>query len=535
MMYQTTLPYHQNSGVFQVKGLQSVSNEHVINSQQPFQKVSPNIIPAPGNGMSIPFMCLPDRMHPATLGSQVGNLGIGQPNGTCSDPYSCNFLAQLEGNYVAETPEAAKIQVQLIDDAHRYAVVRRTSKAGEPVAEQHIKEDDTRFTLCSVDGFILAVMAKGRDMKHSVSWYANDGSQVKWRRTGDVSFKLVAITPVQSRRNSITSNFSGISQMSYSSITDVRMQIRPEIPTRPELNPCTAASQGEPQTVAAEESTSTSQGEPQSVAAEELTNTLSESPISDCASAFRSELRLNDDELFEQFQKLCAKCPSLVQKIVHWGISRTSNRRVGEREISDLGHGRMWVSATVVRQGRGNIDKWQEAVNEFKGAYQEVEPGIYIQPPSQPNEPGKQHRLRKSNLGFWMIEEYNVGDDTWYACVQELPYGHWVDFKDDRRRYNIRIVPMLSILSRMRGEWADLEEMEKSIKFLFNTCNQKKLNTKLKARNLKHNISNLRLKLEKQYALSFAVRVAELADSIALEGHHVSSSGICESRLSQNI
>jgi len=512
MMYQTTLPYHQNSGVFKANGLQSINTEHVINPQQPFQQVSPNILPTPGNAVSIPPMCLPDIMQPATLGSQVGNLGIGQPNLTCSDPYSCNFLAQLEGSYIAETPEAHKIQVELIDGAHRYAVVRRTSKAGEPIAEQQINEDDTRFTLCSLDGFILAVMAKGRDMKHSVSWYANDGSQFKWRRTGDVSFKLVAITPGQSRRNSITSNFSGISQMSYSSMTDVRMQIRPEIPIRPELNPRTAASQGQPH----------------SVAAEEFTSTSPDSTISDCASASRPELRLSDDELFEQFQKLCAKCPSVVQKIVHWGISRTPNRRVGEREISDLAHGRLWVRATVVRQGRGNIDKWQEAVNEFKGAYQEVEQGIYMQPPSQPNEPGKQHRLRKSNVGFWMIEELNVEDDKWYVCVQELPYGHWVDLKDNRRRYNIRLVPMLSILNRMRGEWADLEEMEKSIEFLFNSCNQKKLNTKLKARNLKHNISNLRLKLEKQYALSFAVRVAELADSIALEGHDVSSSEICE-------
>jgi hypothetical protein len=513
MMYQTTIPYLRNSGMFQVNDLQSIKTEHVTNPQQPFQQPSPKILPAlPGNGTLTPPMCLPDRMLSATVGSQVRNLGIGQANVTCSDPYSCNFLAQLEGNYVTETAEADQIQVELVDGAHRYAVVRRTSKAGEPVAEQQINEDDTRFTLCSSDGFVLAVMAKGRDMKHSVSWYANDGSQYKWRRTGDVSFKLVAITPGQSRRNSITSNFSGISQLSHSSITDERMQVRPEIPIRPELNPLTAASQGQPQ----------------SFAAEGLTNTSSESLIPECASASRSEHRLSDDELFEQFLKLCAKCPSVVQKIVNWGISRTPSRRVGDREISDLANGRLWVRATVVRQGRGNIDKWQEAVSEFKGAYQEVEQGIYVQPSSQPDEPGKQHRLRKSNFGFWMIEEHNVEDDKWYACVQELPYGHWVDLKDNRRRYNIRLVSMLSVLNRMRDKWADFEEMEKSMEFLFNSCNQKKLNTRLKARNLKHNISNLRLKLEKQYALSFAIRVAELADSIALDGHDVSLSEIRE-------
>jgi len=41
--------------------------------------------------------------------------------------------------------------------------------------------EDSRFTLCSLDGFVLAVMAKGKDMKHAVSWYSNDGSTIKWR------------------------------------------------------------------------------------------------------------------------------------------------------------------------------------------------------------------------------------------------------------------------------------------------------------------------------------------------------------------
>jgi len=528
MMYQTFQPYQQSPGMFQMNGMQSI-NTPVICPQYPYQQVSPNVLPAfPGNGTSIPPIYLPDSVIPPTVGcSQLKNLGIAQANGIPSDPYGCNFLAQLEGSYETETPEADKIQVEIVDGARQYAVVRRTSKAGKPVTEQHINEDDTRFTLCSLDGFILAVMAKGRDMKHSVCWYANDGSQYKWRRTGDVSFKLVAITPGQSRRNSLASNFSGISQMSYShmgpleSMTDVSMQMSPEMRVRSELNTRSGPSDGKPLNVGSDGSTSTS----------------SESPTAGCDSMSGSKQKLSDDELFEQFQKYCAKCPSLLQKIVQWGISRTPNRRVGEREIAQLANGRLWIRATVVRHGNGNgnIDKWQEALNEFKGAYQEVEQGIFLQPPSQPNEPGKQHRLRKSNFGFWMIEEHNLDEDTWMPCVQELPYGHWVDLKDNRKRYNIRLVSMLSILDRMRDEWADLEEMEKSIDFLFNSCNQKKLNTKLKARNLKHNISNLRLKLEKQHALSFAVRVAELADSIAMEGHGVSSSEIKERSLSQNI
>jgi len=79
------------------------------------------------------------------------------------------------------------------------------------------------------------------------------------------------------------------------------------------------------------------------------------------------------------------------------------------------------------------------------------------------------------------------------------------------------ILPMKTILRRMNESWKDLEEMKKSVEFLFSNCNPKKLNAKLKTRNLKHNMLNLRLKLEKQYFLSFAVQVAETANTIALE------------------
>merc|ERR1719445_1590769 len=102
-------------------------------------------------------------------------------------------------------------------------------------------------------------------------------------------------------------------------------------------------------------------------------------------------------------------------------------------------------------------------------------------------------------------------------------------------RYNIKIVPMESILFAMKDQLTDFQDIERSIDFLFNSCNQKKLNTKLKARNLKHNISNLRLKSEKQYALSFAVRVAELADFIALVSSSLNLSDNQELSPSQSI
>jgi len=320
-------------------------------------------------------------------------------------------------------------------------------------------------------------------------------------RTGDVTFRLVTLSPDQSRRNSLASNVSGISQMSYSQVAsfeateDVRMRIRSELRAGIEHS-CDEKSKS---------------------ALDSSVSTSSETSIADSASVSQSEKKLSDDELLAHFQKYCTKCPSLLDKIVNWGISQTPNR-VGEKEVSELAKGRVWVRASLLHRGKREIENSRDILNELTGAYQEGEQGIFMQPPSQPNEPGTQHRLRKSQNGFRVIEELNVEKDAWCSCAQELPSGHWIDSNDRWKKYKIQLVPMLSILNRMRGQWADVGEMEKSIDFLFNSCNPKKLNIKLKARNLKHNISNLKMRLEKQYALSFAVRVSELADCIAMEG-----------------
>ena len=81
----------------------------------------------------------------------------------------------------------------------------------------------------------------------------------------------------------------------------------------------------------------------------------------------------------------------------------------------------------------------------------------------------------------------------------------------------VHVVPMSKILEKLGEEhFANKSEIEKSIDFLFTSCHQEKL-TKLKGRNLKHHIANLKVKLEKRYALSFGVRVANAAESIAQE------------------
>merc|ERR1719419_1525552 len=74
---------------------------------------------------------------------------------------------------------------------------------------------------------------------------------------------------------------------------------------------------------------------------------------------------------------------------------------------------------------------------------------------------------------------------------------------------------MRRILDRLRDKGCLYQDIEKSVEFLFTSCDQKKLNGKLKTRTLKHNIANLKNKLEKQYALSFAILVANAADKIS--------------------
>jgi len=489
-------------------GMQPGNAQHFVQPQLPIH-VSPNAVPlGQADGSCMPPMFLSQSMQGAPRNvSHFGNIKFDNSNATSTDPYSCFFLAQLEGSFETELPDAERVEVELAE-SQQHANVRRQDDSGELVVTQLIYEDDKRFRLCSLEGFVLAIMIKGKDMRSSVTWYSNDGSKVVWKRTRDVTFKLVTITPDQSRRNSLASNLSGTSQMSCSQaspselVSDVRMRIRPELRTQEEPS---------------HEKEHTDRERPK------LPDNMSsvKSSLSEVESPTASERKLTDDELFDQLKRCCVKCPSLLEKIVEWGITRTPNRRVGSNDIGGFAAGRIWVRASLIEPPRGSTESWQEVLNDFKGAYQEAQSDVFMQPPSQPNEPGRRHRIRRNNMGFWLIEEHNVDANVWEPCAQELPYGHWVDLKDSRRRYKIQLVPMLSILNRMQEHWTDHEEMERSIDFLFNSCNQKKLNTRLKARNLKHNISNLRLKLEKQYALSFAVRVAEIADSIALEDQSV--------------
>jgi len=223
-----------------------------------------------------------------------------------------------------------------------------------------------------------------------------------------------------------------------------------------------------------------------------------------------------EELMFEKIKKYCRVKPTLLKKILNWGLSEFPNLKAGQKTAEELSNGRIWVS-TILDKSTSNFDsQWQDVVDNMKGAYQELEAGIYYQPRPQKNELGVQHRVRKTLLNLWCIEEINIKNDAWLPCAQELQNGQWLDLKNSRRIIKVQLVPILKVLQKMGSE-EEIRDVEKYLDFLFTACNQRKLINKLKSRNLKHNIANLRLKLQKQYALNFAIKVAQTADSIALE------------------
>jgi len=482
MMQQMRTPFQHNSAVQMYS--QPLMCQQRIQHQQ-MQLTKPDTVPNEVGGL--PLQC--------DISLLPGQSRVMDNSQQCrvkpDDPYCCYFLEQLQGSYEVEGDDNHELQAELSYRGDQQYLIVRPSLKKQCVSNLYIYEEVMRFTLCSADGSVIAVMPKGVSMKQCVTWYANDGTPIVWRRSGKVAFSLVENTPKTSRRNSIVSNFSGYSSLgttvgSVEMSTDVHRRILPEL------------------------------YQPGRHVTEQMAN--SPPPFGDINACLPLESlsqesgNPSEDDLLKTFQSHLRKDPSLLQRFLQWGISRIPNCRVGEAEVRKFGKGRVWVSASLDQQDSKN---WCDVLDEVKGAYQEATPGVYLQTPPQENEPGLQHRLKRSRQGLWTIEEYVAEQEQWVMCTQELPYGCWVDSKDNLKVYNIRVVPMMSILSRMKDEWSDADGMEKNLEFLFKSCNHKKLNTKLKARNLRHNISNIKLKLEKLHRLCFGISVANVADEIA--------------------
>jgi len=460
------------------------------------------------------------RSHPATPISYSPQITGWNVNHQAVPPmtldnevvYNCNYLGQLQGSYEIETSEGQD-QVNVIvptavEGSEPYAIVRRVCSDGEALPDQFIYQEPTRFTLCCIDGNVEAEFARGSNMRYTVKWESTfNGSQTVWRRKGEVTFNLVpAESLAPSRRNSISS--AGTTSTTFSSVQSplvgpngMPMFIRPELQQSyvPQIPKYLGNSKPSGECVSNE-------GFQQYPS--------SETSTTDVQSSHQEEA------MFELIKAHCVGNSNLLERIVHWGMKTRSQRRISAEDVSSLSEGRVWVTAHPADfTDEDEIEEsLQESLEDLKGAYREIRTGVYKQPEPQVNEPGAQHRLMKDSDGYWKIEAHDVDNGKWLMCAQELPDGLWMDMKNNRTIIRVKIIPMSRILDKLGEEFAsENQKVEKSMEFLFTNCNQKKLNSKLKGRNLKHNISNLKVKLEKQYALRFAVQVATTGDSIAQE------------------
>jgi len=438
-----------------------------------------------------------------------------------------------------------------------HAIVRQVCHDWEALPDQFIHEEISRFNLCSTDGNIQGVMMKGMNMKYSIEWTMNDGTKTIWRRTGEVVFNLVSVDSLvapSSRRGSISSVCSFSSVMSNSvgppeldsnqqgAVGLCGYNIRPEL-LRDNSFPCYSQDQrrdfvtNPPSVVSsvASEGDDTQQRRlarnsnlattkiPSSQASE-LPKSSEKKKTAVPPPPASSKKPKSEQEVFNEIKKLCSNNPTLLKKVLTWGNIQTSAAELTRKDLEKLSSGRVWVTASLDHPSTetGDDVKWQDSLDDLKGAYQEVpnEPNTFIQPAPQQSEPGKQHRLKKVEGDLWVIDECKMKSGSkWGTCAEELPNRQWIDHRHSGKNIEVKVVPLLRILERMgeRLKTDKNQDVERCVQFLFNSCNQKKLNSKLKTRNLKHNIANLKVKLDKQYSLSFAVKVANTADSIAQE------------------
>jgi len=429
--------------------------------------------------------------------------------------YRCYLLGQLQGSYLIETlvgPDQVSVIVPSVHEGwEQYAIVRRICSSGLAIKDQFIYQQPTQFILCSLNGKVKAILKKGSKTKHSVRWKdVDDGSLRVWWRKENVTLNFVRFNSLaSSRRNSACSSGSSTDGSSHVDMPGFGASTLP-FGFKPEFlqNHCS-----------------------------QIVPIIKETPsnVSLASSdGFQRNMRhLNgnsistrDDEeqaMFELIKAHCMGNNNLRKKMVHWAMKHRSVPWVSPRDISNISKGRLWITAHAADsiEREEIVETLQESLNDIKGAYKQVKTGLYKQPEPQGNDSGVQHRLRKEPhgdpYGYWKIEAYDLDSGKWKLCAKELPDGRWVDLRNSEL-IRVLIVPMNIILHKMGEEFVNGNQyVSKSIEFLFTSCNQKRLNSKLNRKNLRHNINNLKVRLRRQHALTFAVKVASTADAIAQE------------------
>lgn len=391
--------------------------------------------------------------------------------------YKCNFLEQLQGIFEMETAEGVD-RIEVFKPMHKgyphlSMIARRTCSDGVALPDQIIIEEPNRYILCSSYQEVVAWMPKGMDFSSGLTWKsANSYHEFIWKRIGQVPLNFVP----------------------GNSLCPSQLQSpRPPWNLVPRQHPEQYSSS----------STDVGHDENENKTEDSYHNSMEEQYLLDAIKTF------------------CWRRPNLLKKVIQWGLSTEMMTAAplpnNVKMIERLAKGRKWVSCSLRSDATGTKSKRspaQDELDNLKGAYQEQSQGVYVQPRPKTNEPGRQHRLRKVR-NLWIIEEYKPVADAWNLRVQQESRRRWLDLRGSKP-IHVKVTSLAKILERMGGETFE-EDIEKQIEFLFQTCNQKKLNTKLKKRNIKHNIMNIKMQLKKQNYLSFAVRVVNKADEIAKE------------------
>jgi len=331
------------------------------------------------NPIHLPIMNHPQASRWITGGQLVTpHEQFSMPN----DNYYCKFLAQLVGSYRVDEPDGGQLEIVLAAQGdQQYAIVRRLSPSGE---DRLIYEENSRFTLCVLNGDVEAIMLKGVSSMQWLTWYRNDGKPTFWRRT--TSNPAVVGKPTSRRKSK---------EFLREVLGKSTVARRSEVPSGEGL--CSRPEVLQPNdTVSVKEEINTP--------IVYSSNTKKNGP----SSSFNSPgtQNLSDEDLFNLLQEHC-RDHVILQKVLHWGISRAPNRNVANKRIEELCNGRFWVSAWLSGRAMEDDHKWQGVIDDLRGAYQEVSPGLYLQPAPKVNEPGIQHRLRSSS-GYWLIEKYDV-------------------------------------------------------------------------------------------------------------------------------
>jgi len=497
----------------------SPSAHPIPKHMSPRNCVNPSILTGPStpSPMSLydyqSLLRTPSKSSPETRCLQMEQETVAPPLTLDDEPvYTCCLLGQLRGSYWSETlvgPDQVSVIIPRVRQGWKHsAIVRRICSSGNALPERFIYEEPARFILCSLNGNVKAVLMKGSNMKHCVRWKdAHDGSLRVWWRKESVSFNHVRVDSLKSsRRNSLCSAGSSSEVSSWVDtpglgVSTLPLDVQPKILQQsycPQIRPIL-------------EKTPFASNE------DFQRNLQNLNGNSHSASATNDH---EEQAMFELIKAHCMGNKNLKKKMIHWATKNSSAPRASPREISNISKGRLWITAhsAGLTEGEGIEEGLQESLNDIKGAYKQVKTGLYKQPEPQGKDPGVQHRLRKEPhgdpFGYWKIEAYELDSGNWKLCAKELPDGRWIDIKTSVL-IRVLIVPMSIILHKMGEEYVNGDQhVAKSIEFLFTSCNQKRLNSKLNRKNLRHNINNLKVRLKRQHALTFAVQVASTADAI---------------------